>query len=173
MDFYDILQEGCKSGKAYSSLLGFKAFFVAGEDFSVSYTDSKSTDESANAIVGENLKKLARLAKYKRFIIPLNLEIDRFLVSRVKDSGAILCLPLSSITSSYGFVRARRIRMMQKLYAYAYRSGASVAIASFAQSEQHLNSREQLLALAKLVTASELQARKAIALNAALLERPR
>ncbi|MGC8478533.1 MAG: hypothetical protein ACP5NE_01220 [Candidatus Micrarchaeia archaeon] len=168
MDFYDILQAGCGDARAYGPILGFKAFFIAGEDFSISYSDSKSVNDNSNAVAGENLKKLARFARYKRFIIPLSFEIDKFLISRVKDSEAVLCLPISSITSSYGFVRARRIRMLQKLYTYAYRSGASVAIASFSPSKQYMNSREQLLALAKLIAGNEERARSAISCNALL-----
>lgn len=170
MDFYDILREGCRDADSLSSVLGFKKFLVQEKDYTLSDLDAKGANKEADVLVGNDTNRLAKSTRYNAFIVPRNLAVDRFLVSRIKDADAVLCLPLDSITVTYGFVRARNIRMMRNLYSYARSKRVRISIASFAQSKRFMNSREQLLALAKLITRSDQSAKEAIAANALLLK---
>ncbi|MEM3227723.1 MAG: hypothetical protein QXR58_01995 [Candidatus Micrarchaeaceae archaeon] len=170
MEFYDLLQEGCISAVSLESALGFKKLLIAGKDFILSDVDARGAKEGANALVGKDTKRLAKSSRYGVFIIPRSLSIDRFLISHIRDSGAVLCLPLDSITSTYGFVRSRNLRMLRSLHSYASSKRVRIAIASFASSERFMNSREQLLSLATLISGSEEVAREEIEANKLVLE---
>ena len=97
--------------------------------------------------------------------------IDRKLMDTIKENKCILCMPLGTITASYGVERARNIYRMRKLFADARKRGIEVCFISMAKTPQFLNSYMQLIELAKLLGADERYARYSISeITKALVE---
>ena len=164
MNFYDIAADSCTVDGAFEKRLGFKKIFVINRDVAaVGHGDENRQISEKSIAFGKAKEQLLALVKNGATAVAItDSYIDRKLMEAIKDSKCVLCLPMSTITASYGVERSRNIYRMRKLFADARKRGIDVCFASMAKTPAYLNSYMQLIELAKLVGADERYARYSI-----------
>ncbi len=174
MNFYDIAADSCTFDGAFEKRLGFKKIFVINRDVAaVGHGDENRQITEKSIAFGKAKDQLLALVKNGASAVAItDSYIDRKLMDTIKENKCILCMPLSTITASYGVERARNIYRMRKLFADARKRGIEVCFISMARTPQFQNSYMQLIELAKLVGADERYARYSISeITKSLVER--
>ena len=173
MDYYDIVMDSCSIDEKLSQRLGFKKIFSTGKDIRfTNLNDPKIKGAQDGIIMGSDKNKLFACARGEvKAIIVTDFRIDRKLMAHMAENDIALCIPLSSITSSYGLARSRAIYMLNNLFTYAKKSKIEVSFVTLASSELYLASAMQLMELAMQVGADEQYARRSISkVNKELIE---
>lgn len=151
MKYYDVLFDSCRVGKPFMARLGFEGIFL------IKKGASEPLCASSDAAV--LMKAVQRGASA---VAITDFTIDRKLLAKLKDSGAALCMPFAPMLSRTGLERTKLIYKATTLLRYAYSKRIEVSFASLAESELFVNSHMQLVELAKLIGASDAQARHGI-----------
>lgn len=161
MNFYDIAADSCAIDAALAKRLGFKKIFVINKDVEAVGHGSENRQITERSIAfGKAKEQLLALVKNGASAIAItDSYIDRKLMDAIKDNGCVLCMPMSTITASYGMERARNIYKMKRLFVEARKRGIDVCFISMAKTPAYLNSYTQLIELAKLIGADERYAR--------------
>lgn len=153
MRYYDLLFDSCVVNEALEKRLGFERMFLLNKDQKTICVDSNK----------------ARLAKAVQMNMPAvavtDFSIDRDLISRIKENDTILCMPFYPILTRSGLDRSRLLYKAKSFLAYAYNKRIRVSFASLAQSNRFINSKMQLVELAKLIGATEEQARQGVGIH--------
>ncbi|MGC8651720.1 MAG: hypothetical protein ACP5UH_00500 [Candidatus Micrarchaeia archaeon] len=171
MDYYDIVMDSCSIPKGFERVLGFKSIFVSGRDFKLADADSGAETEGTVAF-GRSNERLIHASKHLAIaVIPLALELDRKLIETLKDNGTALLIPLSSIyTAGSDFALSRNMHLASKLLENASRKRVRVGFVTMARSFVQLESRMQLIELAKHIGANEDEARRGVSLAGELVK---
>lgn len=146
--------------------LGFKNIFALNKDIkAVGHGhENQKVDENRIAF-GMDKNQLAVLVKNGANAIAItDSYIDKKLMETIKKEKCVLCMPMSTITASYGVERSRNIYKMGKLFAYARKIGIDVCFVSMAKTPGYMNSYMQLIELAKLLGSDEQYARHSISI---------
>ena len=151
MKRYDLLFDPCKPDAAFVERLGFDEVFLARKNSSSPLC--ASSDASALMKAAQNGAAAVAITDFT---------IDRKLLARLKENGTVLCMPFAPILSRNGLERAKLLYKAATLLRYAYNKRIEVSFASLAESELYMNSCIQLVELAKLLGATEGQARLGI-----------
>lgn len=173
MDYYDIVMDSCSTDEKLAQRLGFKKIFSTGKDVRLAnLNDPKIKGASGGIIMGEDKNKLFTCARGDvKAVIVTDFRIDKKLMAHMAENDIALCIPLSTITFSYGLSRSRAIFMLNTLFTYARKSGIDVSFITLASTDMYLASVMQLIELAMLVGADEKYARHSISeINRALIE---
>lgn len=171
MDFYDLAQPAATDG-ALSGSLGFKKIYTVGRDVDVVNASAAKGDLSDTICIGAAGEVLCAVAKRSpRAIIVSDFRIDRKLIAIMAERDVTLCIGMDSIIESSAHNRTRAIYMQSKLLAYAMGKKMDVAFVSLARSQENLCSPMQLIALAKVLGASDGYARESVSgVNASLVD---
>lgn len=164
MNFYDIVSETCQVDGAMEKKLGFKKIFTINKDIRAVGRGDENRKLTERCIAfGRAKEQLLALAKNGASAVAItDSYIDRKLMEVIRENNCVLCMPMSTITASYGVERARNIYRMSRLYRDARKRGIEVCFASMAKTRLNLNSYMQLIELAKLLGADERYARYSI-----------
>lgn len=149
--YYDILYDSCKPDRPFQERLGFESVFFVRKGSRFPVCASSDASVLLKALQGNAVA-----------IAITDFTIDRKLMVKVKESGALLCIPFSEIVSRTGFQRTRLIYKATAMLKYAYNKRIDVSFASLAESELYMNSRMQLVELARMLGATEEQARQGV-----------
>lgn len=153
MKYYDLVFDSCKTTPAFEKKLGFDKIFILNKpcrDFPMSSNKAelmKSVKDGTPAMVVSDFS------------------IDRKLMAKVADSETVLCIPFGAILSKTGFERSRLLYKAASLVKYAHSKRIEVSFASLAESNLFMNSAIQLIGLAKLTGATDLQARQSLSVT--------
>ncbi len=163
MDFYDIVSETCAFDDGFRERLGFKNIFTVNKDvMAVGAGRGPSADIGVCIAFGRPQNLLPLVKGGVGSVAITDSYIDKELMEAISENGCILCMPMVSITSSYGQERVRNIYKMSKLFSHARKLGIEVSFASMAKTALYMNSYIQLIALARLVGADDGYARHSI-----------
>ena len=156
--------DSCVIDGQLAQRLGFKRIFTAGKEMKLTNIDDpKVKGVSGGIIAGADKAKLLNCARGDvKAIIVTDSRIDKKLIEHMANNDLVLCIPLSSITSSYGLGRQRTIYLTKKLFTYARKSKIEVSFITLARSPMYQTSSAQLIALAMLLGADEQYARRSI-----------
>jgi RNase P/RNase MRP subunit p30 len=88
-------------------------------------------------------------------IVFSNLRLDKKAMENMREQDVALCIPLSTITSTYSLQRSKTLYWMNRLFRYAKSIRLNVSFATLARSSTHLCSCIQLVELAKLLDEDE------------------
>ncbi|MEM0149394.1 MAG: hypothetical protein QXW10_00660, partial [Candidatus Micrarchaeaceae archaeon] len=162
MAYYDMVMESCSSADSMAKLLGYNKIMVAGRDFKLADA-GKDVDVKGMVAISDSPKELIKAAKrLASAVIPFNLQPDRLLVSALRDNDVTLLIPFSIIVSARGLAMSRNLHYASKLLAYARKKKVNVGFITLARSTLYMESYMQLIGLAKLIGASEEEARLGI-----------
>jgi RNase P/RNase MRP subunit p30 len=149
--YYDVLFDSCRVSKQFASRLGFDDVFLVKK--------GASGPLCASSDASLLMKAVQRGATA---IAITDFTIDRKLLAKAKDNDVALCMPFAPMLSRTGLERAKLVYRATTLLRYASGKRMEVSFASLAESELFANSRMQLVELAKLVGATDAQARHGI-----------
>ncbi len=165
MKHYDIAFGGFDINGGLAKRLGFERIFRLGSDIPYVDVDSKAvslkTDRTFMAY-GKDKTRLLKEARNGAVLSIADFFIDRKLMAIIKDLGTKLVVPMSDILEASYIERSKRIYRASHFVRFAIKSGMEVYFASMAKSALYLNSRAQLLELAKALTADEDYARRSM-----------
>lgn len=143
--------------------LGFSKVFSAGKDIGMHDADKKAGDCDGCIAYGSNASNMIHMVRSGANAIMLNdFKIEKKLLEIAIENECILLIPFNSIISSYGFERSRNLFKASKLLTYATKKGAKISFISMASSKLGMCSYMQLVELAKMLGASEKEAREGI-----------
>ncbi|MCL4373484.1 MAG: hypothetical protein M1360_01950 [Candidatus Marsarchaeota archaeon] len=165
MDYYDIVMDSCSFPSGFEHELGFKRVFVSGRDFEPANAD-KGEDAKGRLAIGHSSKNLLHAARrFAVAVVPMNLGLDRAFIETLRENSTILIIPLSmTYGASSDFALSTNMHLASKMLAYANKRKVRVGFATMARSFEHMESYMQLIELAKLIGASEDEARQGISL---------
>jgi myo-inositol-hexaphosphate 3-phosphohydrolase len=146
------------------SALGFRRIFLAGKEIKVvdgSHYKNSDVEKSIFVDVGKG-DLFAILNLSPSAIVFSDMKINKKALEQMNERKIALCMPMSTLTSSYGLSRSRSLYMMSKLLTHARKIKLDVSFVTLAKSRTNLCSYIQLLELAKLIGADEEYARKSI-----------
>ena len=156
--------DSCGIDDKFAQRLGFKKIFAAGKAIKLTNIDDPKTKGASNGIVmGADKPRLLGCARgdVKALIIS-DSRIDKKLMEQMANNGIVLCIPLGTLTSSYGLGRQKMIYLTSRLFAYARKSKIEVSFITLAKSQMYQASSAQIIALAMLLGADEQYARHSI-----------
>lgn len=143
--------------------MGFRRIFVAGKEVRVVEGSYKGDDVEKSIFVDSGKGDLfAALNLSPAAIVFSDMRINKKALEQMNERKIALCMPMSSLTSSYGLQRSRSLYMMSKLLHHAKSIKLDVSFVTLAKSRTNICSYMQLLELAKLIGADEEYARRSI-----------
>lgn len=146
MKYYDIVTEPCSFDEAFAKRLGFEAVFRAGR--------------SGALFIGSDMASATKAAQHGAVAVAItDFTLDRGVMAKLSDNETVLCIPIAILAKSKGLEQARLLHRAAELVRYAYRKRIDVSFASLASSRLFMESRMQLIELAKMLGATEEQAR--------------
>ncbi len=149
MKYYDIVLGQCEFDDAFAKRLGFERVFRA---------DGK-TGLSIGSEKGQLLKAIQRGAVA---IAITDFSVDREVMAKASDSETMLCVPIAPLARTKGLEQARLLHRAAELLKYAYKKRIEVSFASLADSRLLMESRMQLIEVAKMLGATEERARSGV-----------
>ncbi len=149
MKYYDIVLKPCEFDGPFAKRLGFERVF-------------KADGKSRGLFAGRDRSALIKAAQRGSAIAITDFSIDREVLAKARDNEAALCIPISAIAAAKGLEQARLLHRASELIAYAYRKRMEVSFASLAESRLFMDSRMQLIEMAKALGATEEQARRGV-----------
>ncbi|MCL4411474.1 hypothetical protein M1329_00860 [Candidatus Marsarchaeota archaeon] len=164
MDYYDLVRATCDYDRGFDARLGFKRVFKEGNDIGMAIQGGESGQHKGKFMaVGRDMGWLANMIKggAKALVVERN-DADGKLLATMRERGTILLFPMSSITELFGLKRTRAMYFMGNMLKDATKAGVRVGFVSLAASKLQMCSYMQLVELAKLIGASEKQARSAL-----------
>ncbi len=163
MPYYDIVYEGCDFSNDFQERLGFSKIFSIGKDIELYDSDKKAGDCDGCIAYGSNASNMIHMARSgAKAIMMKDFKIEKKLLEIAIENGCILLVPVNSIVSSYGFERSRNLFKASKFLRYVKKKGAKISFISMASSKTGMCSYMQLVELAKMLGASEEEARAGI-----------
>ncbi|MGI0100802.1 MAG: hypothetical protein ACREBH_03765 [Candidatus Micrarchaeaceae archaeon] len=158
LDYYDIVFETCGISKSLEGALGYKKVFIVGKDVRV--IEGKGSGIKGGIFIDTGKANvLGIMNESPSAIVFRDMRINKKAMEQMNDKGIALCIPMDTITSSYGLQRSRTLYMTSKLLKHAMDIRLNVSFVTLARSELQLCSYMQLIELAKLLGANEEQAR--------------
>ena len=164
LDYYDLVRATCDYEPYFSERLGFTKIFKAGRDVEMAIQGDGLRPKGSRFIaVGRDMGWLANMIRggAKALVVERN-DADKKLLAAMRDHGTILLFPMSAVTELFGLKRTRTMYFMHDMLKEATKAGVRVGFVSLATSRLQMCSYMQLVELAKLIGASEDQARSAI-----------
>jgi hypothetical protein len=161
--YYDIVSEGCDFSEDFQKRLGFSKVFSAGKDIGIYDADKKAGDCDGCIAYGSNASNMIHMVRSGAKAIMLkDFKIEKKLLEIAIENGCVLLVPFNGIISSYGFERSRNLFKASKFLSYATKKDAKISFISMASSKMGMCSYMQLVELAKMLGASEEEARDGI-----------
>ncbi|MGC8586066.1 MAG: hypothetical protein ACP5K5_00785 [Candidatus Micrarchaeia archaeon] len=160
MDYYDIvLSSGLEK---LGGMLGYKKILIAGKDFPVAEIGSNE-NQSGRVAIGRDTKVLLKACRTFASAVILNTyAIDKSLIEGLKEYRIPLIIPFNQIIGNKGFRLSKSLYLARRLFLYAKKKKIEVGFATLADSELGMESYIQLIELAKLIGASDEDARKGL-----------
>ncbi len=156
MQYYDIVKSSSNFTFEFEQRLGFKHIYKI-EDAAIK-----------NNIVGnsKNINELINFIRHgSRAVIIDDFTIDRKLIAEMKDKECMLLLPVSSIVSKSGFALTRIIYKARMLTLYANNKDIDIALCSYANSINFMNSAAQLKTIGAIIGMTDNLIKKSICEN--------
>lgn len=164
LDFYDIVSETCAFDEKFADMLGFNKIFTLNKEVKAvghGYENKKS-EENSIAFGKEQGQLISLIKNGARAVAITDSYIDKKIIETIKHEKCILCIPMNTITASYGMERSHNIYKMGKLFSFARKKDIEVAFVSMAKTKAHMNSYMQLIELAKLIGSDDKYARHSL-----------
>lgn len=149
MKYYDVVLEGCDFDEGFAKRLGFERVLRLGAG-------------AKGLFIGKEKAALTRAVQHGSAIAITDFSLDREVMAKAKDNDAILCVPFAPIARARGLEQARLMHRASELIKYAYRKRIEVSFASLADSRLLMDSRMQLVEMARMIGATEEQARRGV-----------
>ncbi len=150
MKYYDIVLDTCRFDSGFPGRLGFERVFSIKEGNHMLFIGSGKA------------KVLAAMQNGAVAVAITDFSLDKQGMARVADNGAILCVPVSYLARAGGLQQAKMLHRASYLVKYAYKKGIEVSFVSLAGSQMFMNSRMQLIELAKMLGTTEELARHGV-----------
>lgn len=160
MPYYDIVSEGCDFSADLQRRLGFSKIFSIGRDITLYDADKKAGNCEGCIAYGSNASNMIHMARSgAKAIMIKDFKIEKKLLEIAIDNGCTLLVPFNTIISAYGFERSRNLFKASRFLSYARKNDAKISFISMASSKIWMCSYMQLVELAKMIGASEGEAR--------------
>lgn len=145
------------------SALGYKRIFVANKDVRIVDDNSpKANAENAIFLDSGKGRVFQALSAGASAIAFTDMRINKKALEQMQENDVALCMPISALTSSYGFQRSRSLHMMGMLMQHAIKMEIEVSFVTLASNNANLCSAIQLIEIARLMGCDEEYARKSI-----------
>lgn len=165
MKYYDLVAPGFEPDPSLVRRLGFEKAFSCGKDIAFLNSDSGAVSESRFVCAGHNANgMMAAIRNGASAIVPLGLEIERKVAEYAEGSETVVCMPVSRIISGFGFGRVRNIGRAKSLLDVCRKYGTKFTFITFAENALGMRSYMQVIEIAKMLGASESEARAAVSI---------
>jgi hypothetical protein len=163
--YYDLVAPGFEPDPGLVGRLGFEKVFSCGKDIAFLDSDSGAVSESRFVCAGyKGNGMMAAIRNGASAIVPLGLEIERKVAEYAEGSETVVCVPVSRIISGFGFNRLRNIGRAKSLLRVCRKYGTKFTFVTFAENAFGMLSYMQVIEIAKMLGASESEARAAVSI---------
>lgn len=158
MDFYDLAYpDAIKPGTPEK--LGFKAIYAIDSDVAVARDPAKA---AGAVFVGSGVGLERAVKAGARMVVPEDYRLEPKTIALMEDREAAIGISTYPIMASDGLRRARRLYHAGRMLTVTSKKDVDISFVTLARSELYLCSAQQLIGLAKLIGATDEQARDSI-----------